>query len=306
MHNHFPRNRSSHSDSICGRDFSRDSLLEQIPMRLFLVLMFCLVIPDLQARQAPQTPASSPQAPYVEREQKEFSFYPGGKIEILAGVSGSLTIVGWQKGSIRLEAEKIVYYDTPENAKASLNQCPIRVRWNQTSATIQTAGSPMGSASMEFNLTLYVPRDKTDIKAMVSQGDFSIDSVNGWVEATVGEGSLEARSMSGYFSFNTQRGDIRVEMSGIRWKGLEFAALTQQGSVELQLPEKYSAALQLETRSGKVSVDYPPQVVDGEETPPEITIHKNAQSLKASVGDGGAPIKLVTYSGDVTLSRKSE
>jgi DUF4097 and DUF4098 domain-containing protein YvlB len=76
--------------------------------------------------------------------------------------------------------------------------------------------------------------------------------------------------------------------------------------VQLLLPGKYSAALQLETRDGKISVDYPPQVVDGETVPPEIVTSKNAQSLKATVGDGGAPIKLSTNSGDIALSRKEE
>jgi len=273
-------------------------------MQRSLVLMFCLLVPNLGAQEPSQPPASSPEAPYVEREEKQFNFFPGGKIEILAGVPGNLRIVGWQKGSVRLETEKIVYYLPTESAKALLQKSPIRVRYNQTSATIRISGSPEPPATMEFNLTLYVPGEKTDIKIRMDRGDLSVDSINGWVEATVGQGSLEASSMAGYFSGNTQRGDIRVEMSGSRWKGLEFAAMTQQGSVDLILPVAYSAALQLETRNGKIAVDYPPQIVEGEETPPDIIILKNAQSLKAAVGDGGAPIKLVTFSGDVTLSKK--
>ena len=58
--------------------------------------------------------------------------------------------------------------------------------------------------------------------------------------------------MAGYFSGSTLRGDIHVAMSGNRWRGSEFAALTQMGSADLQLPAEYSAALQLETRNGKV------------------------------------------------------
>jgi DUF4097 and DUF4098 domain-containing protein YvlB len=247
--------------------------------------------------------ASQAQTPYVEREERQFNFFPGGKIEISAGAPGSLKVVGWQKASIRVEAEKIVYYLSPEEAKAEIQKSPVRVRWNQTSSSVRTAAAP--SANMEVNLTLYVPRDRTDISAKINQGDFSIDGVNGWVEARVStEGSIEAKAMSGYFSANTLRGDISVDMDGNRWKGLEFAAVTQHGSVNLQLPVTYSAALQLETRNGKIVVDYPPQIVEGEPTPPDILIRKNSQSLKASVGDGGSPIKLVTYSGDVKLSKK--
>jgi hypothetical protein len=74
--------------------------------------------------------------------------------------------------------------------------------------------------------------------------------------------------------------------------------------IDIKLPEDFSAAIQFETRDGKISVDYPPQIVDGEPMPPDIIIRKNAQTLKASLGNGGAPIKLATYSGNITLSRR--
>jgi len=275
-------------------------------MRFCLVLINCLLVPALLSQEPAKTSASAPESPYVEREEKQFNFFPGGKIEILTGVPGSLKIVGWKKGSVLVEAEKILYYETPERAKAFLQKSPIRVRWSQTSATIRAMTSPEPPAIMEVNYTVYVPGEKTDINAKVEKGDFSIDGVNGWIEATVKEGSIEAKSMAGYFSGITQRGDIFAEMSGKRWNGLEFAALTQQGSVTLQLPAEYSAALQLETRNGKIAVDYPPRVFEGEEIPPEIIVKKTAQSLKASVGEGGAPIKLATYSGDITLSLKKQ
>jgi DUF4097 and DUF4098 domain-containing protein YvlB len=272
-------------------------------MRFCPILLCVLIFPNLFAQETTPATSATPQKPYVEREEKQFNFYPGGRVEIMAGAPGSLTIIGWKKASVRMEAEKIVYYSSPEEGKALLQKSPIHVRYNQTTSSIRTAAAP--DAKVEFNLTLYVPGDKTDIKANLNRGDFSVDGVNGWVEATVAtEGSIETKSMSGYFSGSTPRGEIAVEMTGNRWKGLEFAAMTQNGSVTLEIPVAYSAALQLETRNGKIVVDYPPQVVDGETVPPDIVIRKTSQSLKASVGDGGAPIKLVTYSGDVRLAKK--
>ncbi len=275
-------------------------------MRLCLALIFCLLIPSLFAQETSQTASSAPESPYVEREEKAFNFFPGGKVEISIGVPGSLKIVGWQKGSIRVEAEKIIYYANEETAKEFLKKSPLRVRHTQTSSTIQVTATPDPPAILEVNLTVYVPKDKTDITAKIDKGEFFIEHVNGWVEATVREGGLEARAMAGYFSGITQRGDLFVEMSNIRWNGLEFAALTQLGAVTLILPKDYSAALQLETLNGKLTVDYPNRVFEGEEMPPDIVIRKTAQSLKAAVGEGGAPIRLKTTSGDVTLSLKKE
>ena len=267
--------------------------------RIPLILFF--IVPCLKAQAPPKVSSSIPKTPYIEREEKQFNFYPGGKIAISVQVPGSLKIIGWKKATVRMEAQKIVYYETEENAGALLKKSPIRVRHNQTSVTISTSKPSVPDETLEMNLTVYVPGDKTDIKALIYHGDCSIESVNGWVEVSTLNGSLEARDLSGYFSGDTQSGDLIVEMSGIRWRGYEFAAKTRSGQIRLRLPSKYSAALQLETRNGKISVDYPPQEVDGEMVPPEIVENKNAQSLKASVGDGGGPIKLATYSGDISL-----
>jgi DUF4097 and DUF4098 domain-containing protein YvlB len=258
----------------------------------------------LLAREPSQSPAKGPMVPYVDRFEKQFNFSPGGKLQVLAKTHGNLKIIGWNQSSVRLEAEKIVYYASPEDAKALLQKFPIRVRYDQTSGLIQTEGNPAPPVTMEIHLTLYVPSLKTDLDIQVFQGDLSIESVKGWIEASIQEGSLDAKSTAGYFSCKIERGDVRAEMTGKRYEGYEFAAMTRQGSVELYLPPKYSAALQLETRNGKITVNYPAREVDGELQPPEIIISKKTQSLKASVGDGGAPIRLATYSGNVSLLSK--
>jgi len=271
-------------------------------MQFFMILMGSLLLPLSWLQEPAKTQV--PEAPYIEREEKQFNFFPGGKLEITAGVPGNITIVGWHKGSIRMEAEKIVYYHSAEQAMLLLKAHPIRVRWTQTSSTLRIAEPTQSDATMEYNLTLYVPKEKTDIRSRMKRGDFSIESVNGWVEVSTSEGSLEAKSMEGYFSGETLKGDISVEMSGKNWKGLEFAGVTRLGSVDVKLPIDYSAALQLETRDGTITIDYPPQIVEGEPEPPQIVVRKNSQSLKGAVGDGGSPLKLVTYAGDIRLSRK--
>jgi DUF4097 and DUF4098 domain-containing protein YvlB len=265
-------------------------------MRFFSALFFLMLAANIYSQDVL----------YVEREEKQFDFYPGGNLEVTAGAPGTLKIVGWQKGSIRMEAEKIVHNLPPEKAKTVIEQNPIRVKWNQTSATIRTIISPASEVAMEINLTLYVPQEKTDITAKIFRGNFSVDQVNGWIESTILYGDITAKSVAGYFSAVTQQGNIYTDMSGNRWFGREFAAITHAGSANLLLPIHYSAALQLETNNGKVSVDYPPQVVDGEAAPLAVLTKKNAQFIKAAVGDGGPLVKLTTFSGDVTLSKKPQ
>jgi len=190
---------------------------------------------------------------------------------------------------------------TPEDAKQLSKQIAMPVRYTQISASIRTSG-PQQQANVEINTTVYIPKDKTDLKIYVNHGDFSIDTVNGWVEATLGEGSIEVKSPSGYFSLLTQQGDLDVQLSGKHWDGLGLTAVTQRGTVSVRLPLEYSAALQLETRNGNFTLDYPEQVVDGESVPLAVVSNKDVRSLTATVGQGGAPIRIHTGAGDIQLT----
>ena len=85
-----------------------------------------------------------------------------------------------------------------------------------------------------------------------------------------------------------------------------MGAITETGSIDLILPEDYSASLKLETLDGTLAIDYPPQMVDGEPVPLKVGVRKKAQALDASIGSGGAPIKLISRAGDIQLSFKKQ
>lgn len=266
-----------------------------------LLLILSLIAFAVQEQAKKGGPA--PTAPYIERSEKELKFYPGGKIELNGGVPGNLTVVGWNRPSVRLETETVIYYLPAEEAKAICREYPVKTRWTQTLVNIGTFGPPAAAAAMEINMTLQVPKHKTDMIINLNKGDLAVSGMNGWVEATIGEGNIEVRSMEGYFSVATDAGDLDVEMSGTRWYGHGFTAVTKLGSVNLRIPVTYSAALQLETHDGDITIDYPEQLVDGEHIPLSFITRKNVRNLTATVGDGGAPVKLFTHRGDISLTK---
>jgi hypothetical protein len=258
-----------------------------------------------------QEPAGEQASPYIEKTQKQFLFFPGGRIELTLGVAGNVRITGWQRPAVVVEMEKIVYGMPQAQAQELLSQFPVRVRWTQSTATILAPASvPKNPSpktvtpSIEINISIYVPKQRTDLKLQLVKGDLTIEDLVGWTEATLREGSMETRGLSGYFSGTTDAGNIEADMMGKRWDGYGFTAVTQRGQVVVHLPEEYSAALQLETRDGALSVVYPEQLVDGESVPLTAVTNKNARSLSATVGAGGAPVKLLTIKGDVRVESK--
>lgn len=271
-------------------------------MAVWQALMYLLLLAAPQAQKLPEPGEATSESPYVERIQRQFNFYPGGKIEISGSAPGNFKIIGWQRSSVLAELEKIIYHMEPEQAKVLSGQFPVQVRWGQTSATIRTAAPPKALASMEVNGTLYVPKDKTDFKIQLISGDVAIGAINGWIEVNLTDGSIEARSISGYFSSVSQKGNVKLELSGKRWLGYGLTAVTQSGTIDLRLPADFSAALQFETKDGNIAISFPEQLVEGESVPLTVVANKNARSLKATVGDGGAPIRLSTSRGDIRLS----
>jgi hypothetical protein len=249
-----------------------------------------------------QQPVPAPASPFVERDQKQFAFFPGGKLLIEAGVAGNVKIIGWERASVSVDYERVIYDAGGLSARERAGQFPVQVRWTQTSGTIRSTGPRLPGPGVEINFVVRVPREKTDLGIRIAKGDLVIESLNGWIEANLVEGSIESRALSGYFSGITREGDISVEMAGQRWLGHGYTAATQRGTVSLWLPVQYSAAVQLETREGTIGIDYPEQLVEGESVPLRVVTRKKTRSLSATVGDGGSPIRLMTQSGEVRLA----
>lgn len=136
------------------------------------------------------------------------------------------------------------------------------------------------------------------------KGDLSVSALNGEIEATIEEGNVEARDLSGYFSAVTKQGDVDVELQGKRWTGHSFTAATRRGAINLILPADYSAALQLETKDGRISVDYPDQIVEGESVPLQVMGKKKVRSVNMNIGSGGSVVKLMTLLGDIVFKSR--
>jgi hypothetical protein len=252
-------------------------------------------------QQASASDAASAE-PFVERTQRQFNFYPGGKVQIEAGVPGNLTIVGWDRATVTVDFERIIYRLSPEQARELAAKSPVQVRYTQTLGTIRTPAQPSDNGQMEINMTVKLPKLRTDIGIRMMRGDLSVSDVTGWIEATLTEGSVEAKGLAGYFSVVTQQGDIDLLMTGKRWTGHSCTASTQRGTVAVVIPPEYSAALQLETRDGEISINYPEQLVEGESVPLTATAKKNGRSLNATVGDGGSPVRVRTAEGSIRLT----
>jgi DUF4097 and DUF4098 domain-containing protein YvlB len=83
-----------------------------------------------------------------------------------------------------------------------------------------------------------------------------------------------------------------VRLAGDKWRGEGLDVETTNGAVTLRIPEKYSADLETGTVNGSIHLGFP-IMVQG----------KIGKSLEATLGDGGAPVRVKTINGGVKLKR---
>jgi DUF4097 and DUF4098 domain-containing protein YvlB len=92
----------------------------------------------------------------------------------------------------------------------------------------------------------------------------------------------------------TQNGGVNVTLTGNKWDGKGLDVTTTNGGITWRIPETYSAQLKTQTQHGGLSADYPMTVTG-----------KIGRGLNTTLGQGGAPISVVTTNGGISLRRAS-
>ena len=98
---------------------------------------------------------------------------------------------------------------------------------------------------------------------------------------------------SSYGEASTVNGSIRGTMGAAGWQeGLTFH--TVNGSITLELPPDFSAALRASTVNGEISTDFPLSA----------TGRISRRQVTGTIGAGGRRIDLSTVNGSVRLRRR--
>ena len=130
---------------------------------------------------------------------------------------------------------------------------------------------------------------------------FAGRSVNGQVEAQGLHGPLALATVNGSATFTTSsygeastvNGSIRGTMGAAGWQeGLTFH--TVNGSITLELPPDFSAAVRASTVNGEISTDFPLNA----------TGRISRRHVTGTIGAGGRRIDLSTVNGSVRLRRR--
>lgn len=232
--------------------------------------------------------------------QRSFTFMPGGRLYINTAFMGNVTIEGWDKPRIRVDATITAWGNDNDELIKNIEAIAPDFSKSQTDINLVTQ-HPADFMLGSIDYHIMVPKFRTDIKIKSNRGFISIKDVNGWLEGDTATGYISLVKTRGYVSMKSVQGDILIQLDGTRWEGLSMNAVTQQGDVKVLMPTEYNTDLTLISLTGEVIIDYPVFQINEQDIALIPVQKKQGMYLNQRVRDGGHPVTAETDNGTVKL-----
>jgi Putative adhesin len=226
-------------------------------------------------------------------EVRETGFKPTGRaLTVDPAVNGGVEIIGWDDDSIAVTARiQVSAYSEDDGAEVAR-----AIRIDARAGTVRAEGpSSMGRhQGWSVSFIVRVPH-RTDLSIDTENGPLSVHDVTGRMDLTTMNGPLALLGVGGEVHARAQNGPLEVSLTGARWEGAGLDAETQNGPADLEIPDGYNAQVEFGTVNGPMHVGFP------------ITVTINGRvrdRISTKLGDGGAPIRVVTTNGPMTVRRQ--
>jgi len=216
----------------------------------------------------------------------------GGALTVDPGMNGGVDIIGWDRDSVAVTARIQVNARSDDDAAAIARE----IRIDASGRMIRAVGpEPTGRhQSWSVSFVVYVP-GRTDLSIATENGPLSVREVAGHMELSTQNGPLVLVGAAGDVRARAQNGPLMVKLTGERWDGAGLDAETMNGPADLRIPEGYNAKIDFGTINGPMSVGFP------------LTVTINGRitdRISTTLGSGGAPVRVVTTNGPMTVRRR--
>ena len=223
-------------------------------------------------------------------ETKEQRLPAASTESISPGQNGSIRVHGWNQGDVLVKACVEGAADTDSEARTLVSQISIA----QGPGEIEPKG-PSHNEHRHWNVSydVWVP-NASNLNLKANNGSIHVETVHGEIRFHTLNGSVHLADVGGDVNGSTTNGSLRIDLTGAAWNGSGLSAETTNGSVNLNLPDNYSAQVAASTVNGRVKVDFP-VTISGE-------IGRN---MSFKLGSGGPTIQAKTVNGSVHIGRRA-
>ena len=223
-------------------------------------------------------------------EIRELTFPSSGSLTVDASPNGGIKVAGAARYDIQMNACVVATATTEDRARQIASAVRIQPEGDRIAAD-----GPSGLGRREgwhVSYQLSVPT-QTNLSLKSTNGGVSIRDVEGRLEFTTTNGGVKLANVGGDVRGRTTNGGVDVELDGATWRGEGLNVETSNGGVKIAIPNDYSARVQVATTNGGMNSDFPLTVTG-----------RLDRDIDATLGAGGATIRVRTSNGGVRLLRK--
>lgn len=204
------------------------------------------------------------------------------------GENGGVSVKAWDRDEVLVRSRIQAWAGSDDAARAVARR--VRV---STDGTVRAngPGAAGGREGWAVSYEVFVPRG-TDLSLKARNGGLSVDGVRGHIELKTQNGPLALSGVSGSVKGHTENGPLSVRLAGTRWEGDGLDVASENGPVSIVVPEGYSARLTTGTETGPRDIEIPLPIQG-----------RMGSRFTADLGGGGAPLRIVTDNGPLTIRR---
>ncbi len=223
-------------------------------------------------------------------EVRDFTVPAAGVLTVDAEPNGGIDVSGTTRGDVVVRAKVSATAETMERAQQIARSVTVNASASNVSATGPSGLERREQWTVSYRLT--VPT-VSSLSLKTTNGGIAIRDVDGDVEFRTVNGGVKLANMAGDVKGRTSNGGVDVDLDGPSWRGAGLNVETSNGGVHLRIPSQYSAQLETGTVNGGFNIDFP------------LTVQGRVdREVNATLGSGGAPIRVRTHNGGVKVSKK--
>lgn len=224
-------------------------------------------------------------------EVRTFS-YPHGKkmpVAIDGGRNGGMTVMGWDRDSVRIVYRVTTRARTEERARAIAADVRLELAkgWLRPRGPFEATHNEGWSVEVKT----WVPR-ASDLALSTLNGPLGVRDVRGRMKMSSENGPMSLVDLGGSVEARAKNGPLHVALAGSRWDGTGIDAEAQNGPLNLVLPSAYSALLVTGTLHGPEAFDY------------AIGSHPRHDWIHTTLGKGGPLVRVVTNNGPFRIAER--
>lgn len=222
-------------------------------------------------------------------EVREKRLNPTRALDIDGRENGGVRVYGWDRSQVLVFAKIQADGEDVDDARDVASQIDIV----SDDGRVRAEGpSTRRHQSWAVSYEVWAPR-RTDLHLITRNGGINVENIDARLDLNAVNGGIALDGVSGDVHGETTNGPLNVQLDGDTWRGDGLDLRTTNGPVNLTIPDGYSARLETGTVNGGMRIDFP------------VTLQGNiGRRITTEIGNGGAPIRVVTTNGPVNIRRR--